>query len=85
MGKDLVFNLNIAPIDMLINKTFRVSHPDGDLDINLPKNLSTEKPLRVKSKGFVTQNGIGDFYIKVGVTNKTISDEDKLKLKDLLK
>tara|TARA_B110000285_G_C15033063_1_gene567778 strand:- start:296 stop:1237 length:942 start_codon:yes stop_codon:yes gene_type:complete len=85
VGKDLVFNLNIAPIDMLINKTFRVPHPDGDLDINLPKNLSTEKPLRVKSKGFVTQNGIGDFYIKVGVTNKTISDEDKLKLKDLLK
>ena len=85
VGKDLVFNLNISPIDMLINKTFRVSHPDGDLDINLPKNLSTEKPLRVKSKGFVTQNGIGDFYIKVGVTNKTISDEDKLKLKDLLK
>ena len=85
VGKDLVFNLNIAPIDMLINKTFRVSHPDGDLDINLPKNLSTEKPLRVKSKGFVTQNGIGDFYIKVGVTNKSISDEDKVKLKDLLK
>ena len=85
VGKDLVFNLNITPIDMLINKTFRVSHPDGDLDINLPKNLSTEKPLRVKSKGFVTQSGIGDFYIKVGVTNKSISDEDKVKLKDLLK
>ncbi len=62
-----------------------MSHPDGDLDINLPKNLSTEKPLRVKSKGFVTQSGIGDFYIKVGVTNKSISDEDKVKLKDLLK
>ena len=33
VGKDLVFNLNIAPIDMLINKTFRVPHPDGVLGI----------------------------------------------------
>ena len=70
---------------MLINKTFRVSHPDGDLDINLPKNLSTEKPLRVKSKGFVTQNGIGDFYIKVGVINKEVTEEDKSKLEKFLK
>jgi|TARA_R110000796_G_scaffold95432_1_gene200608 molecular chaperone DnaJ len=85
VGKDLVFKVELTPADMLLNKTIRVQHPDGELEINLPEHLSTEKPLRLKSKGFVTPNGIGDFYIKICVTNKVISDEEKIKLKEFLK
>ena len=81
----MVFNIQLTPVDMLLNKTIRVPHPDGELEINLPEHLSTEKPLRLKSKGFVTPNGIGDFYIKICVTNKVISDEEKIKLKEFLK
>ena len=84
-GKDLVYSLQLTPVDMLINKTFRIPHPEGELQVSLPENLSTEKPLRLKSKGFVTPQGIGDFYIKVEVSNKTITEEDKDKLKELLK
>ena len=85
VGKDLVYQLFLSPVDMITNKTFVVPHPEGELQINLPINLSTEKPLRLKSKGFVTQNGIGDFYIKVAITNKEITDEDKTKLEEFLK
>ena len=85
VGQDLVYNLQLTPIDMLINKTFRIPHPQGELQVSLPENLSTEKPLRLKSKGFVTPKGVGDFYIKIEVSNKSITEEDKNKLKELLK
>jgi molecular chaperone DnaJ len=85
VGKDLVYQLFLSPVEMITNKTFVVPHPEGELQINLPSNLSTEKPLRLKSKGFVTQNGIGDFYIKVGVINKEVTEEDKSKLEKFLK
>lgn len=85
IGKDLIYQLSITPVDMITNQTLIVSHPDGDLQINLPKELSTEKPLRIKSKGFVTGNGIGDFYIKISVINKELTDEDKVKLDNLFK
>jgi len=84
VGRDLIFQLMITPIEMILSDKFKIPHPNGELQINLPETLSTEKPLRVKSKGFVTPTGIGDFYIKVGVINREISKEERSKLKVLL-
>ena len=84
VGNDLVLKLELSPIDMILNKVITINHPDGDLQINLPNHVNTDKPLRLKSKGFVTSLGIGDFYVKINVVNKDLTTEDKDKLKVLL-
>lgn len=60
-GNDLIYNLFFS-LEDLSKKTFEVPHPNGTLSINLPSEIDTSKPLRVKSKGF--NNGQGDLFIK---------------------
>jgi DnaJ-class molecular chaperone len=43
-----------------------IPHPDGPINIKLPDEFDTSKPLRIKSKGYNT-NGIGDLYVKLFV------------------
>jgi len=84
VGKDLVYTATISPYDMIINKNIIIPHPLGQIQINIPKDASTEKPLRVSTKGYITPNGVGDLYIKICVVNKNPSDDDKIKLKSYL-
>ncbi len=59
---DLIYNLEMSLNDF--NKeTIDVPHPLGPIKINLPKEIDTSKPLRIKGKGF---NG-AEFYIKLYV------------------
>lgn len=61
-GNDLVYNLFYSLEDL--NKTsIEIPHPNGVININLPKEIDTSKPLRVKSKGF-NLNGQGDLFIR---------------------
>jgi len=39
-----------------------IPHPDGELNIKLPKVMDTSKPLRVRGKGFKLDQ-IGDLLI----------------------
>lgn len=84
MGNDLIYYLHISPVDLIVNSNVQIKHPDGDLEISIPDTLNSEKPLRIKSKGFVTNKGIGNFYIKVNVVNRQITSEDREKLKSFL-
>lgn len=84
VGKDLVYTATISPYDMILNKNVVIPHPSGQIQINLPKSTSTEKPLRIKTKGYITPNGVGDLYVKVSVVNSEPSDEDKEKLRNYL-
>lgn len=61
-GNDLIYNLFYG-IEDLRKDTVIIPHPMGDLTINLPQEVDTSKPLRVKSKGFRT-NGQGDLFIR---------------------
>jgi len=84
VGKDLVYTATISPYDMILNKNIIIPHPSGQIQINLPKSTSTEKPLRVRTKGYITPNGVGDLYVKVSVVNSEPSKEDKEMLKSYL-
>jgi len=86
MGLDLVYTKLIDPITLVLDKSFVVEHPDGELLINIPKILNSEKPLRILNRGFKTKEINGNFYIKV-VVEKTEDLEDSLKekIKILLK
>jgi molecular chaperone DnaJ len=61
IGNNLVYDL-FLDLDILKVGTFDVPHPDGTMNLKLPKKIDTSKPLRVKGKGFKTDM-IGDLII----------------------
>jgi molecular chaperone DnaJ len=56
-------------IEDLTNGNVNIPHPDGVLNIKLPKNIDTSIPLRVKSKGFKLDS-VGDLIVNQFVKYK---------------
>lgn len=67
-NNDLVYNYQMS-LDDFNKDTIDVPHPSGNLNIKLPEEIDTTKPLRVKGKGF-RNDGIGDFYVNMYVKHK---------------
>lgn len=61
-GNNLIYN-KFYTFDELNGDSFDIPHPQGTLNVKLPKNMDTSIPLRVKGKGFRDNFGIGDLYI----------------------
>ena len=86
IGKDLIYNMTLNVVEILMENQIRLPHPDGDLLINMPKNLNSDKPLRLVKKGYRDNVGSGDFYVKLSITNDYELNEDvKNSLKEILK
>lgn len=81
IGNDLIYNMSINSFDYIFKDEIILPHPDGDLSVKLPENTETDKPLRIKSKGYRNNNIIGNFYVKINVVK---SETDKEKLKKLM-
>lgn len=61
-GGDLIYNY-VLTLDDLNKDNISIPYPTGELLIQLPKEIDTSKPLRVKNKGF--ENEGGDLYINL--------------------
>jgi molecular chaperone DnaJ len=61
VGSHLVYNA-FVDLEELKSGTISVPHPDGKLNLKLPKKVDTSIPLRVKSKGFRIDS-IGDLIV----------------------
>jgi len=61
VGSHLVYNA-FVDLEELKNGVISVPHPDGKLNLKLPKKVDTSIPLRVKSKGFRIDS-IGDLIV----------------------
>jgi molecular chaperone DnaJ len=61
VGNHLVYDSFITLEDLKLG-TVNVPHPDGELNIKLPKNIDTSIPLRIKSKGFKLES-VGDLIV----------------------
>ena len=71
---------------MLLNGEIEIPHPDGNIKINLPDNFDTDKPLRLVGKGYKLNNGIGNLYVKLSITNTiTLTNEQKEQIENILK
>lgn len=84
INNDLVYSINLSAIEFLTKKDIKVPHPDGDFMVNIPDSVETSKPLRVKGKGYTTQIGIGDFFIKLNVIKSQITEQDKKLISEIL-
>lgn len=61
MGNHLIYNAFLN-LEDLINGNLIVPHPEGELNIKMPRKVDTSIPLRVKSKGFKLDT-VGDLLI----------------------
>jgi len=68
VNNDLVYNAFFNLQD-LNKETYDVPYPEGTIQVKLPKEFDTTKPLRIKSKGFRDDiNGVkGDLIINLNV------------------
>ena len=67
VNNDMVYTTKLNVNDFSTIKNIEIPHPDTKISIPLPDKLDTDKPLRVRGKGYKIQNNTGDLYIKLGV------------------
>jgi DnaJ-class molecular chaperone len=85
-GNDLIYYLKLNVLDIILQKQIKLPHPEGELLINLPKNISSEKPLRLVKKGYRGDDDSGDFYVKMNITNEIDLPQEKIiQIQELLK
>jgi molecular chaperone DnaJ len=86
MGSDLVYKMEVTPLQLFLDEQVEIPHPDGNIKISFPDVFESEKPLRVPNKGYKYPEGTGNMYIKVNVRNDKDSNINlKNQLKDLIK
>ena len=64
----MVYNAFMS-IDDLKLGSINIPHPDGEINIKLPKNIDTSIPLRIKFKGFKLDT-VGDLILNQYVKYK---------------
>jgi molecular chaperone DnaJ len=88
IGADLYANIKVSPEDFITENSFNIPHPEGELIIKVPVDtLTTEKPLRIKGKGYYVNEGRGDLIVKIHVNRSLskITEEQKEKILSILK
>jgi len=66
-GSDLVYN-KFMSLDDFTKEKIQIPHPSGDLNLTLPDDIDTSKPLKVKGKGYQNENG--DLYVRMYVRHR---------------
>lgn len=88
IGNDLFVNTRVSPEDFIFESNFKIPHPEGELIIKTPVDtLTTEKPLRIKGKGYYFDNSRGDLIVKIHVNKglSKITEEQIEKISNILK
>jgi molecular chaperone DnaJ len=71
-NNDLIYNA-FFNLDDLNKNEFEIPHPSGKISVKFPKEFNTQVPLRLRQKGFIINNNVGDLFVKMNV--KYIRDE----------
>lgn len=87
-GNDLYVNIKVSPEDFITEDNFHIPHPEGELMIKIPVDtLTTEKPLRIKGKGYYFEHNRGDLIVKIHVSRalSKITQEQRENISKILK
>lgn len=74
VNNDLVYYKKIGIDEFSSMDKMDIPHPETKLSIPLPEKLDTEKPLRVRGKGYKVQGVTGDLFIKLFVVRDSIKE-----------
>ena len=76
INNDIVYDKILNITDLMINDGIIIPHPDGDMKVRIPLNYKSDKPLRIKGKGFKNRT-VGDLYINIFFEYKEISNDER--------
>ncbi|MFP4072332.1 MAG: DnaJ C-terminal domain-containing protein [Desulfovibrionales bacterium] len=76
-GKNIIYDLQMAPWEAALGATLRVETLDGAVDMNIPAGISSGQKLRIKGKGLGRRTR-GDQLVRIMIkTPKPLSDRQK--------
>jgi DnaJ-class molecular chaperone len=80
---NLIYELDINPIELMLGMEHIIKHYDGDIKVNIPEKVNVSNYLRVAGKGFKNGFQVGDLLIRLIIQNNLDLSEDlKEKLKE---
>lgn len=87
IGNNLHTFIKLSPEDLFKKEDIHIEHPEGSIKIKFPPKLDTSVPVRIKTKGYFTNEGKGDFIIKfdVDITKTNLNESETEKIQEILK
>ncbi|AZQ84866.1 J domain-containing protein [Colwellia sp. Arc7-635] len=76
-GADITTELTISPWQAALGEKVKVPTPTGDIDLSLPKLISSGSKMRLKGRG-IPSKVVGDFFVKLKIVfPKSLSNEEE--------
>lgn len=87
IGQNLYMNYKLSPESIFIKNDIKIDHPEGQLVVKFPLNFNTVTPIRLRGKGFLVNQGKGDFIIKFEIDSSlsNVTEEKMIQIADILK
>jgi curved DNA-binding protein len=79
-GHNLILNLPLAPWEAALGAKITLPTLSGKINLTIPPNSQSGERLRIKGKGLVNKNGVGDLFAILKIVNPKIASEDTKQL-----
>jgi curved DNA-binding protein len=79
-GHNLILTLPLAPWEAALGAKITVPTLSGKINLTIPANSQSGRRLRIKGKGLVNKNGVGDLFatLKIVIPQQTTDDAKQL-------
>jgi curved DNA-binding protein len=85
-GKNLIYDLSLAPWEAVLGATVRVETLDGAVDMTIPPGVGSGQKLRMAGKGLGRGEGRGDQLVRIMIkVPRELSDQEKALWEELAK
>ena len=87
LGTNIQMLVKLSPEELFLKEDILIEHPEGNLKVKFPENLNTQIPLRLRNKGYYTNQGRGDCILKfeVDLSKSNLTNEKFENVKNLIK
>lgn len=79
-GHNLILNLPVAPWEAALGAKITLPTLNGKINLTIPPNSQSGQRLRIKGKGLISKNGVGDLFAILKIVNPKIANEDTKQL-----
>lgn len=82
-GEDLYVHVDVSLFDLVLGGEIEISHPEGKMQVKIPKGTQIGDKIKVNGKGFGSKGlfqSKGDLYVetKIAIPKKLSKEEEKL-------